>query len=111
MKNRFNPEVVRKWFEVGANAPTNRLLEQPITGVEFYLNHAVLVTRGDHQGKRVSIIALESLEPEPQFRAELPNGKDIIVKQSDLEADDETWKIAEQLSSGDSSLAPRIRNA
>jgi len=86
-----------KWFEVGANDPTNTRDTLPIPGVRYYLNHWVLVTRGEHVGTRVSIISLESLDPEPTYRAELPDGTDIIIGQSSLTADEETWKAAEDL--------------
>lgn len=90
-------EILLKWFEVGANDPTNTRESLPIPGVRHYLNHWVLVTRGQHAGTRISIISLEGLDPEPTYRAELPDGKDIIVGQSNLSADEETWKAAERL--------------
>jgi len=93
-------EMIAKWFEVGENAPTNTRESLPIPGVEHYLNHWVLVTAGQYTGKRVSIICLEGMDPEPTYRAELPDGQDITIGQSGLSADEETWKTAEQLRRG-----------
>lgn len=100
MARGLTHEILLKWFEVGANDPTNTRESLPIPGVRHYLNHWVLVTRGQHAGTRISIISLEGLDPEPTYRAELPDGKDIIVGQSNLSADEETWKAAEQLRRG-----------
>lgn len=93
-------ELIEKWFEVGENDPTNTRGVLPIPGVKYYLNHWILVTAGQHAGTRVSIICLESVDPETTYRAELPSGKDIIIEQSSLRADEETWKAAEQLRRG-----------
>jgi hypothetical protein len=100
MARELTHEIQLKWFEVEANDPTNMRESLPIPGVRYYLNHWVLVTRGQHAGTRVSIICLEGLHPEPTYRAELPDGKDIIVAQSSLNADEETWKAAERLRRG-----------
>ena len=100
MKKELTKEMMAKWFEVGENDPTNTRKSLPVPGVRHYLNHCVLVTAGKHAGTRVSIICLEGMNPEPTYRAELPDGKDVIIGQSSLEADEETWKTAEQLRGG-----------
>ncbi len=89
-------EIRRRWFEVPENDPTNTREALPIPGVRHYLNHWVLITRGEHAGTRVSIISLEGLDPEPTYLAELPDGTSILVEQSRLTADEETWNAAEQ---------------
>lgn len=98
--NALTKEMRDKWYEVGANDPTHTRESLPIPGVRHYLNHWVLVTDGQHAGARVSIISLEEIAPEPTYLAELPNGRDIIVAQSSLIADEETWKAAAQMRRG-----------
>ena len=100
MRKELTEEMIAKWFEVGENDPTNTRESLPIPGVRHYLNHWVLVTAGEHAGTRVSIICLEGMDPEPTYRAELPDGKDIVIGQSSLWADEETWTAAEQLRRG-----------
>jgi len=57
-------------------------------GVNFGVNAPVRVTKGAEAGKTGSVISLEDLEPEPTYLVELgEDGRDIKIKQSDLEGD------------------------
>ncbi len=59
---------------------------EPIDGVLFKHNDAVLVAAGEHAGQVGSLISIEDLGSDPVFLVEFGSGTDAYIQQSHLRA-------------------------
>ena len=63
----------------------NFLAHKPIEGVRFEHNDYVRVCSGEYKGHTGSVVSVEELGQDPLYLLELEAGKDVTVRQSEIE--------------------------
>jgi ribosomal protein S4E len=56
-----------------------------LDGVRFMMNDYVVVISGEHVGESGSVVSVIKFEPNPHYIVETESGKDIEVRESEIE--------------------------
>jgi len=73
-------------MEIDRDTQNQWILGEKLPGVGFCMNQRVRVTRGECAGAVGTLISIFELGDDPGFQMETDRGRDLCVKQSELEA-------------------------
>ena len=84
------PSSSRSGAAVNGSALDRWLAGGSLDGVAYALNDAVILLEGDHAGQAGTVVALQSLAPEPLYVVQLGgSGEDVGALQSSLRPADQ----------------------